>query len=470
MNHGKSVLVVVLLALAGSGYAAKKYFIDSPPAKLARASSETFPVRGDDDPADDVAIYVDPSDPSKSLLIATDRNKGLAVYDLTGGELEFLEVGELENVDLRQNVKLGDRSITLVATADNENRKVLLFELAKEKPYLRALPGGNFEAPVQTQGICLYRNPESGEASVYVIGKERDPAKEAKAKLEKLRKARRAEVLGDEPVMAEKSEKKSDKKVAKANEGAAADPSNPLAEEAEKAAKKAERKAKREDEKAKEKAEKSEKVKPTEEEEALMKLAEQPQKKNRQWFAVQTKLAADASGAIVATEHRRIHLDGECEGSIVDDELGALYISEEKKGVWKFAADGAKDKIEVGQLICKVEFPNPLRDDVEGIALYAKPNGQGYLVVCSEGSNDFVVIDRQKPHDYIGRFRIAAGDRIDAVEESDGIDVTSANLGGAFDKGLVVVQDDSNLNAQGTLEKPNFKLVPWAEIESLLDR
>lgn len=467
MIHGKSVLVVALLALAGSGYAAKKYFIDKPPAKVARAYAETFPVRGDDDPADDSAIYVDSASPTKSLVLATDRNKGLAVYDLKGDELDFLEIGEVENIDLRTDVKLGDRSVTLVATADNENKKILLFELAKEKPYLRALPGGSFDAPVQTQGLCLYRNPANGEVSVYVIGKERDPSKEAKAKLEKLKKERLAVALGDVPAKAateDKAEKKNDKK---AKDDVVADAANSLEDEAEKAAKKAERKAKREEEKAKEKAEKE---KPSKEEEELMKLASQPPKKNRQWFAVQVKLGADASGAITAAEHRRIHLDGECEGSIVDDELGALYVSEEKKGVWKFAADGPKDRIEVGQMICKVEFPNPLREDVEGLALYTKPNGQGYLVVCSQGSDDFVVLDRQKPHDYIGRFKIAASDKVDAVENCDGIEITSANLGAPFAEGLVIVQDDNNLNAAGTKEKQNFKFVPWSEIEKSFGR
>lgn len=468
MIHGKSVLVVALLAIAGAGYGAKKYFIDSPPAKIARAYAETYPTHGDENPADDVAIYVDSNDPTKSLIIATDRTKGLAVYDLKGSELEFLELGEVENVDLRKNVRLGEREITLVATTDNLARQVLLFELAAEKPFLRALPGGRFETDVQTQGICLYRNPTNGETSVYMIGKERDPTREAKESLARLKKAKReliAQAIGDVPTKTEKTEKKADKA-----DAAVADTAGTLEDEAAKAAKKAEKKAKREDEKAKEKAEKAAKEKPTKEEEELMKIAEQPPKKNRQWFAVQVKLGVDENGAITANVHRRIHLDGECEGAVADDELGALYISEEEKGVWKFAADGPKDKIEVGQLIAKVEFPNPLREDVEGIALYTQPNGQGFIVVCCDKTSDFVVLDRQKPHAYIGRFKVTAGDNVDSVEESDGIDITSANLGGPYADGLVVLQDDKNLSASGTEEKQNFKLVPWAEIKAALAR
>jgi myo-inositol-hexaphosphate 3-phosphohydrolase len=478
MASGKSVLVVALLVVAGGGYAAKKYYVDQPPAKEVQALAETFPMRSGEDPADDAEIYVDPNDPTKSLIVATDRNHGLVVYDLKGNELDFLELGEVENIELRAKAKFGDREVTLVATADAKSHKILLFELATEKPYLRPLPGGAFETDIQAQGLALYRNPANGEISVYMIGRERDPAREAKEKLQNLKEKRLAAALGDIPLpaattdVAEKADKtdKTDKKKKKKADDESAGAAEDAVADAAKAAEKAERKTKRNEAKAKEKTEKSINEKPTAEEEALAEIANQPKKKNRGRFAVQMKLATDPTGSVVATENRRLHLEDECEGAFVDDELGALYISEEEVGVWKFNADGPKDQVEVGQLICKVEFPNPLRKDVEGIGLYARPDGSGYLIICSQGSEDFVVLDRKKPHDYIGRFKIAARDAVDAVENCDSITITSANLGGAFADGLIVVQDDTNLNAAGGKEMQNFKLVPWSEIEASFGR
>jgi len=53
----------------------------------------------------------------------------------------------------------------------------------------------------------------------------------------------------------------------------------------------------------------------------------------------------------------------------------------------------------------------------------------------------------------VGRFRIAAGNGIDAVGGTDGIEATGAALGPAFPHGLFIAQDDSNGS-----RNQNFKL------------
>ncbi len=481
MANGKSALIVVLLVTAGGGYAAKKYFVDNPRSKVAKAMSETFPVHGTTDAADDVAIWVDPSDGSKSLIVAVDRQHGLAVYDLKGGELDFVELARAENIDLRAKAKVGDRELTLVATTDSLDHRVHLFELATEKPYLRALPNGTFDTEVQANGLCLYRNPTNAEISVYVLGKERDPAREAKEKLSFLKKERLAAefaadaekmLAADEPSSPPTSEKpaKPDKAGGKKGDKAAQEPMDEAAKLAQ-AERKAERKAERAKAKEKDTSKKSKddaKSKPTKEEEELAKIASQPTKSKRSRFVIQMKLGADETGAIHAVENRRIRLDGDSEGCVVDDDLGALFISEEEKGVWTFRADGTKDVMEVGELICKVGFPDPLFADVEGLALYREDGGKGYLVVSSQGSEDCVVLDRQAPHAFRGRFRVEGQGGVDAVENSDSLDVTSADLGGSFGKGLLILQDDKNMSAAGGRENANFKLVPWSEIVTTL--
>jgi 3-phytase len=57
------------------------------------------------------------------------------------------------------------------------------------------------------------------------------------------------------------------------------------------------------------------------------------------------------------------------------------------------------------------------------------------------------------------RFRVATGYGIDGAEETEGIDVTTANLGPAFPKGVFVAQD--GFNDKGN---QNFKLVPFQMI------
>ena len=62
---------------------------------------ETAPMIGVGDRADDPAIWVsdDPSQPS--LILGTNKDEGLHVYTLDGTEIQFLDVGQINNVDIR---------------------------------------------------------------------------------------------------------------------------------------------------------------------------------------------------------------------------------------------------------------------------------------------------------------------------------------------------------------------------------
>ncbi|WP_375206270.1 phytase [Hyphococcus sp.] len=91
------------------------------------ASAETEPVKSLDDAADDPAIWVNPADPSASRIFGTDKRAGLYVYDLSGAVLQFLPVGELNNVDLRQNVKIGGWTGDIAAASNRTDNSVTLF-------------------------------------------------------------------------------------------------------------------------------------------------------------------------------------------------------------------------------------------------------------------------------------------------------------------------------------------------------
>jgi 3-phytase len=69
------------------------------------------------------------------------------------------------------------------------------------------------------------------------------------------------------------------------------------------------------------------------------------------------------------------------------------------------------------------------------------------------------VIYRRNGHNqFVKKFRIVDGKATDGVSETDGIDVTTANLGSAFPNGVFITQDGHNDGNQ------NFKLVPLQSI------
>lgn len=88
--------------------------------------------------------------------------------------------------------------------------------------------------------------------------------------------------------------------------------------------------------------------------------------------------------------------------------------------------------------------------DVEGLTIWRDPEHPrhgGYLLASSQGDDTFAVFDREDGNAYVRSFRVAAGTRPgapDGSQECDGAAVTSAPLGRKFPNGLLVVQDGAN--------------------------
>ncbi len=116
--------------------------------------AETQPVGSRGDAADDPAIWVNPDDPEDSLIIGTDKQAGLGVYDLDGELLSFADLGQVNNVDLRT---VDGRVI--VAATNRVDQTIEVLELVdSELVNIRSA-----EIPVEggeAYGFCLYLDPE----------------------------------------------------------------------------------------------------------------------------------------------------------------------------------------------------------------------------------------------------------------------------------------------------------------------
>lgn len=124
------------------------------------------------DAADDPAIWRNAADPAASLIVGTDKKAGLHVYSLDGADKFFIDAGRVNNVDLRDNIRIGDTPGILVAASDRgdeANAMLALFRLdpatAKLIP-LGKVPAGKGEA----YGVCLYRDGQ--DLSAFMVTKE----------------------------------------------------------------------------------------------------------------------------------------------------------------------------------------------------------------------------------------------------------------------------------------------------------
>jgi len=131
------------------------------------AVAETEPVRGGGDAADDPAIWIHPEDASMSLILGTDKRRGLSVYDLSGREAQFLPRGRVNNVDLRQGVALADGAATLAVATNRTERTMDILSISAEGKLELALAQ---ELEIgDPYGICMHLDA-AGIAYAYVNG------------------------------------------------------------------------------------------------------------------------------------------------------------------------------------------------------------------------------------------------------------------------------------------------------------
>ncbi|TCD21382.1 phytase [Pseudomonas sp. IC_126] len=159
---------------------------------------------------------------------------------------------------------------------------------------------------------------------------------------------------------------------------------------------------------------------------------------------------------------RSFKVETQPEGCVADDRNQRLYVGEEDVAVWTL--DARADAPTVLEKVIGVG--GPVHDDIEGLAIYQGEKAD-YLVISSQGNDSYVVLDAHAPYAMRGAFRVGLNAQlgIDGASETDGLEVTSANLGGIWSRGMLVVQDGRKRMPEGP---QNYKYLPWAAVAEAL--
>jgi 3-phytase len=313
--------------------------------------AQTEPMARQGDAADDPAIWLS-RNPADARILGTNKKQGLLVYDLQGKQTQLLEVGRLNNVDVRQNIQLGGSKVDLAVATQRDDNSMMLFSINASGEVAEA---GRFPTGLKSiYGMCLYQ-PASGGVEAFINDKDG----------------------------------------------------------------------------------------------------------TFQQYSIGLE-----GGKFSATLLRSFKVATQPEGCVADDANARLFLGEETRGIWTTSADAAKPDA----LTMVLPVGAHLTADVEGMAIYRKPGAKpdtGYLIVSSQGDSSYVVLDAQAPYKVRGRFKVGfnlpAG--IDGTSETDGLDVTSANLGGAYAQGMLVIQDGYKRLPDGP---QNFKYVAWGDVAKAL--
>jgi 3-phytase len=134
-------------------------------------------------------------------------------------------------------------------------------------------------------------------------------------------------------------------------------------------------------------------------------------------------------------------IESQSEGCVADHARGVLYVAEEDRGIWRFAADpnGGRG----GRLIDTVD--GHLTADVEGLTL-----ARGHLIASSQGDSQFAVYRRDR---FVASFRVSGRGRIDGATDTDGIAASAA-------LNLLVVHDNANSGGRSS----NYKLIRLSDL------
>jgi 3-phytase len=187
-----------------------------------------------------------------------------------------------------------------------------------------------------------------------------------------------------------------------------------------------------------------------------------PKSGPREGYLWQYRLSASGGNGIAATFVRRfgrfsattVREENEIEAVAVDDALGYVYYADEADGIHKWHADpdhaGASREL--------AHFAQRgFRGDREGIAIYALPDGTGYIVCTDQldGNSEYHVYPREgapgDPHDHSREIAVLRG----GADATDGLEITSAALGPTLPHGVMIAMNS---------RPQNFLIFRWQDV------
>lgn len=132
---------------------------------------------------DDPAIWINPHDPAKSLIIGTDKDAegALYVFDLYGKAIDSLVVRGIQrpnNVDVGYGLDLGGRTVDFAVTGERMTSRLRFFSL----PDMKEINAGGIEVYQgelgpdfrDLMGVALFQDKESGKNFV-IVGRKNGP-------------------------------------------------------------------------------------------------------------------------------------------------------------------------------------------------------------------------------------------------------------------------------------------------------
>lgn len=176
-------IIFLILVLAVAAACQPKTKLESTAVKNDSVARPMFASDTVNYDTDDPAIWINPEDPSKSLIIGTDKggelgDGGLFVFDLKGKLVDSIRpLKRPNNVDIAYGLMLGGKKVDIAVCTERLSKAIRIFTL----PDLKAVDKGGiqvFQNEVDSlrdpMGIALYTNPT--DQKIYaIVGRKTGP-------------------------------------------------------------------------------------------------------------------------------------------------------------------------------------------------------------------------------------------------------------------------------------------------------
>jgi 3-phytase len=123
------------------------------PSVEATLETESAPATGD--AADDPAIWIHPSDATKSLILGTNKAGGLLVFGMDGKRKQYIEGIKPNNVDVRSAYVRDGKAVGLAVASERLKNTLVAWTIDPETTLLTPLPITGIKPAIEVYGFCL---------------------------------------------------------------------------------------------------------------------------------------------------------------------------------------------------------------------------------------------------------------------------------------------------------------------------